>query len=267
MHMLWIAILLGIVEGLTEFLPVSSTGHLIITSAFVGFEGKRAEAFEVFIQLGAILAVVWEYRARLTRVVLDLPRKAEARSFVVALGLAFFPAALVGLGIHDYISEHLFSPKTVAAALIAGALLIFVVESLPLRPRTERAEAISWPQAFGVGVAQCAALWPGFSRSAATILGGLTVGMNRRAATEFSFFLAIPTMFAATIYDLAKNWEYLEPGDTLWLAISFAISFLVGWASVRWLLQFVATHTFRAFAWYRLALGGAILVLIEFGVL
>jgi undecaprenyl-diphosphatase len=261
--MFWIAVILGIVEGLTEFLPVSSTGHLIVTSYLLGFGGKRAEVFEIFIQLGAILAVVWEYRARLARVIVDLPRRSEARRFVLALGIAFLPAAGVGLAVHDYISEYLFNPTTVAAALIVGALLIFIVEALPLKLRVTRAEDVSPLQALWIGLAQCLALWPGFSRSAATILGGLVVGLNRRAATEFSFFLAIPTMFAATFYDLFKNYEHLRPGDLLWLALSFVISFVVAWASVRWLLRWVSTHTFRAFAWYRIAVGLLILWILR----
>jgi undecaprenyl-diphosphatase len=261
--MFWIAVVLGIVEGLTEFLPISSTGHLIVTSHLLDFGGKRAEVFEIFIQLGAILAVVWEYRARLTRVIVDLPRRAEARRFVLALGIAFLPSALLGLTVHDYISEHLFNPTTVAAALIVGALLIFIVEALPLNLRVTRAEDVSPLQALWIGLAQCLALWPGFSRSAATILGGLVVGLNRRAATEFSFFLAIPTMFAATIYDLYKNYKHLEPGDLFWLAISCVISFVVAWASVRWLLRWVSTHTFRAFAWYRIVVGILILWLLR----
>jgi len=258
-YMLWIAILLGVVEGLTEFLPVSSTGHLIVASHLAGFGGKRAEVFTIFIQLGAILSVVWEYRHRLTGVAAGLPRDPRARSFVFNLGLAFLPSALLGLAVHGFISDRLFSPATVAAALVAGALLIFVVEALPLRAATTDAGEVSWRQALLIGFAQCLALWPGFSRSAATILGGMGVGLNRRSATEFSFFLAIPTMFAATIYDLAKNYRWLEPGDLAWLSLSFAISFLVAWASVRWLLRYVSTHTFRSFAWYRLAFGFVIL--------
>ena len=261
--MFWIAILLGVVEGLTEFLPISSTGHLIVTSRLVSFEGRRAEVFNIFIQLGAILAVVWEYRVRLFAAVRDLPRRAEARGFARSLVVAFLPAAVVGLLVHDFISARLFSPLTVALALIAGALLILLVEALPLRERTERAEATTWRQALGIGIAQCLALWPGFSRSAATILGGMGAGLNRRASTEFSFFLAIPTMFAATSYDLLKNFDALEPGDLSWLSLSFAVSFLVAWASVRWLLRFVSNHTFRVFAWYRLGFG--ILILLVLG--
>lgn len=261
----WIALILGVVEGLTEFLPVSSTGHLIVTSAFLGLDGKRGEVFGVFIQLGAILAVVWEYRPRLVRLAREITQP-RARNFILTVGLAFLPAACVGLLVHDLISEYLFSPSTVAAALIAGAFLIFAVEALPLEARTKDVETVSWKQGLWIGIAQCAALWPGFSRSAATILGGLCVGLDRRAATEFSFFLAIPTMFAATSYSLLKNYRYLEPGDGAGLTLAFVVSFLVGWASVRWLLRYVSTHTFRAFAWYRLAFGMALLVaILRFG--
>lgn len=264
--MLWIALLLGVVEGLTEFLPVSSTGHLILTTHLVkheGFSGHRAEVFEVFIQLGAILSVVWEYRVRLFRTVAEIPRRASSRRFAFNLALAFAPSAVLGLLLHGWISTHLFGPRTVAFALIAGAVAIFAVESLPRRPRIAEAEEASWVQALSVGLAQCLSLWPGFSRSAATITGGLAVGMPRRAATEFSFFLAVPTMFAATLFDLAKNARYLEPGDALWLGVSFVTSFLVAWASIRWLLRFVSTHDLRPFAWYRIVL--AVLVLAAFG--
>ena len=260
--MFWIAVILGIVEGLTEFLPISSTGHLIVTERILGFEGARAEVFAIFIQLGAILSVVWEYRAKLIKVTRDLPRSRQAQSFAINLAIAFVPAAVVGLLVHDYISEHLFSPLTVALALIVGGILIFVVEALPLRMRTNDTDQVTWKQALAIGFSQCLALWPGFSRSAATILGGMGSGLTRRTATEFSFFLAIPTMFAATIYDLAKNYDHLAPGDLSWLALSFVISFLVAWASVRWLLRFVSTHTFRVFAWYRLAFGLAILFVL-----
>ena len=264
MPMFWIAVILGIVEGLTEFLPISSTGHLIVTSAVIGFEGKRAEVYEIFIQLGAILAVVWEYRSRLGRVAVDLPRRAGARRFVFHLFLAFLPAAIVGLLAHDAISRYLFSPLTVALALIVGGLLILIVEALPLTSRTRVAEEVDWRQALWIGVAQCLALWPGFSRSAATILGGLGVGLDRRSATEFSFFLAIPTLFAATIYDLLKNLDVLEPGDMLWLGLSSAVAFVVAWLSIRWLLRYVSTHSFRVFAFYRLALGGVILLSLRY---
>ena len=260
MNLLWIAVLLGIIEGLTEFLPISSTGHLIVTNALLGFEGKRSEVFTVFIQLGAILAVVWEFRRRLFDAAKGLGTRPESRSFALAVALAFLPAALLGLAFHDTIKEKLFAPITVALALIAGAIAILVVEHLPLSHRIERAEDTGWKRGLAVGFAHRFALWPGFSRSAATILGGMGAGLSRKAATEFSFFLAIPTMFAATIWDLLQNYQHLEPGDASGLALSFAISFLVAWLSIRWLLNFVATHTLSPFAWYRLAIGIVILV-------
>jgi undecaprenyl-diphosphatase len=255
-----VALLLGVVEGLTEFLPISSTGHLILTSALLDFHGRRAEAFEIFIQLGAILSVLVEYRGRFTTLARELPRSAEARAFVARLAIAFLPAALLGLLAHDFIAERLFNPRGVAAALIAGALLILLVESVHLPVRTRSTEAMAWRQAAGIGAAQCLALWPGFSRSAATILGGLGMGLDRRSATEFSFFLAIPTLCAASGYALWKNAPYLEAGDALWLALASAVSFLVAWAAIRWLLHYVATHDFRVFAWYRLALGALVLL-------
>ena len=261
--MFWIAVVLGVVEGLTEFLPVSSTGHLILTSAALGFHGKRAEVFQIFIQLGAILAVVWEYRARLWGTAAGLAHDRDARKFSLAVATAFLPAAILGLVAHDWISEHLFRVSTVAWALIVGALAILVVESRSMRATTHRAERVGIGQALGIGAAQCLALWPGFSRSAATILGGLAFGLDRRAATEFSFFLAIPTLTAASLYDLLKNRRALEPGDASWLALSFAVSFVVAWATVRWLLRFVSTHTFRGFAWYRLAVGVLLLLFAD----
>lgn len=261
MHPFWIALALGIVEGLTEFLPVSSTGHLIVTSWLLAFEGERAKLFEVFIQLGAILSVVWEYAARLREAAGGLRRRATSRRFALALAVAFVPAAALGFLLHGWIKAFLFGPRTVALALIAGALLILLVEALPLRARTLEAESVSWLQALGIGLAQCLSLWPGFSRAAATILGGLTAGLSRRAATEFSFFLAIPTMFAATLYDLLKSYQWLEPGDLLWLALASAVSFAVALVSIRWLLRYVSTHSLGVFAWYRLALGLVILAI------
>ncbi len=261
--MLLVALLLGVVEGLTEFLPISSTGHLILTSWLLDFHGKRAELFEIFIQLGAIASVVVEYRVRFARLARDLPRSAEARAFALRLALAFLPAACFGLVAHDFISDRLFSPGSVALALIAGALLILLVEGMQLAPRTHSTDAMSWRQALGVGLAQCLALWPGFSRSAATILGGLGMGLDRRTATEFSFFLAVPTIVAASGYGLWKNAAHLEAGDATWLALALAVSFLVAWPTIRWLLRYVSTHDFRIFAWYRIALGAVVLLTLR----
>ncbi|HEX5065015.1 MAG TPA: undecaprenyl-diphosphate phosphatase [Myxococcota bacterium] len=258
-----VALLLGVVEGLTEFLPISSTGHLILTSELLDFHGKRAEAFEIFIQGGAILAVLVEYRARFTQLAQGLPRSPEARAFAVRLALAFLPAAAIGFLAHDFISDRLFSPRTVAFALIGGALLILLVERMPLKVRTTSTDAMTWHQALGIGAAQCLALWPGFSRSAATILGGLGMGLDRRSATEFSFFLAVPTIVAASGYGLLKNASQLEAGDAVWLGVATLVSFAVAWATIRWLLRYVATHDFRVFAYYRLALGVIVLATLH----
>ena len=236
---------------------------MILTSSLLDFHGKRAEAFEIFIQGGAILAVLVEYRARFTQLALDLPRSAEAQAFAFRLALAFVPAAAIGFLAHDFISERLFSPRSVALALIVGALLILLMERLPLRVRTHSTDAMSWQQALGVGAAQCLALWPGFSRSAATILGGLGMGLDRRSATEFSFFLAVPTILAASGYGLLKNASELEGGDAVWLAVATVVSFAVAWAAIRWLLRYVATHDLRVFAYYRLVLGMIVLVALR----
>jgi len=261
--MFWISLVLGIIEGLTEFLPISSTGHLIIASELLGSSGRPEATFEVFIifiQLGAILSVVWEYRARFTRMAIDLPRSPRERGFVLRLLVAFVPSGIVGFLLHDIVIQWLFSVRTVALALIAGAVMMLLVERLSLEVRTRETEHVTWTQAAAIGFAQCLALWPGFSRSAATILGGLGAGLDRRTATEFSFFLAVPTMFAATFYKLYKDHQWLEPRDAGWLAFSFVISFFVAWVSIRWLLRYVSTHSFGIFAWYRLGIGVILLL-------
>ena len=250
-----IALLLGLVEGITEFLPISSTGHLILVGRLCGLTGARAEVFEIFIQLGAVVAVVVEYRARLLEVARGLVRSRMERSFAMSVAVAFLPAVGIGLVTHHWISEHLFGPRTVAAALVAGAIAILAIERLKPAPTIDRADRVGPARAALIGLAQCVSLWPGFSRSAATILGGLLCGLERKAATEFSFFLAIPTLGAATIYDLWKKHDALVPGDLLWLLVATAISFVVAWASIRWLLRFVATHDLTPFAWYRIVLG------------
>jgi undecaprenyl-diphosphatase len=229
--MLWTALVLGIVEGLTEFLPISSTGHLILTERLIGFEGKRAEAFAIFIQLGAILAVVWEHRVRVVELTRSLPRSMRARVQVTKLHVAFVPSAILGLLIYDKMVEHLLFPRSVAAALIVGGVLILIVERLPLRVRTYDLRSITWGQALAIGLAQCLSLWPGFSRSAATILGGLTVGLDRRTAAKFSFFLAIPTMLAAGMTSLLENLDKIQVDQIAPLAVGFAVSFVVAWAT------------------------------------
>jgi undecaprenyl-diphosphatase len=256
-----VAILLGIVEGITEFLPISSTGHLILAERLCGFareNGSRAEVFAIFIQFGAVLAVVVEYRAKLIAAARGFFGSRTERSFAVNVAIAFLPAVFVGLLTHHWITEHLFRPEFIAGALVTGAIAIVVIERLKPVATIGSADAVGPARALLIGVAQCAGLWPGFSRSAATILGGLLCGLERKAATEFSFFLAIPTLGAATVYDLWKKHGALDPGDALWLLVATVVSFLVAWASIRWLLRFVATHDLTPFAWYRIALGIAV---------
>ena len=252
----FLAVILGIVEGLTEFLPVSSTGHLILVSHLFGFTGDRAEVFDIFIQLGAVLAVIVEYRTKLVGVV-----KTGSWRFFANLFVAFVPAAIAGLLLHDWISDTLFGPRTVAAALIVGAVAIVVLEWAKRPGTIANVDDVTPGRAAMIGLAQCISLWPGFSRSAATILGGLVCGLERKAATEFSFFLAIPTLGAATVYDLYKKHDLLVPGDMTWLLLATAVSFVVAWASIRWLIRFVATHDLTPFAWYRIALGIVVLLM------
>ena len=247
----WIALILGLVEGITEFLPISSTGHLILAERLCGFTGARADVFAIFIQLGAVVAVVVEYRVKLWT---------SAKRLGVSVFVAFLPFATLGLIAHGWIEEHLFSPRTIAMALIAGAVAILAVEKWKPEPRWNDTTSIGPRRAALIGLAQCVALWPGFSRSAATILGGLLCGLERKAATEFSFFLAVPTLGAATVYSFAKNRHELLGSDVNWLTVATLVSFLVAWASIRWLVRFVATHDLTPFAWYRIALGIVVLI-------
>ena len=250
------ALVLGIVEGLTEFLPVSSTGHLIIVGDALGFTGERAKTFEIFIQLGAILGVVWYYRGRLLELAAHAARPTERR-FLLTLAIAFVPAAAVGVLAHSYIKAYLFDPLTVAGALVAGGIAILLIERRHReeRARVHRYDALGYADAFRVGLAQMFALFPGVSRSGATIMGGLLAGLSRTAATEFSFFLAIPTMFAATLYDLVRNLHALAPADVLLFGVGLVAAFLTALAVIRGFLIYVAHHSFRAFAWYRIGFG------------
>ena len=253
------AFILGIVEGATEFLPVSSTGHLIIVGDLLDFNDSKGKVFEIVIQLGAILAVCWEYRSRLAGVAANLGHDAGARHFVLNLAIAFMPAALLGLALHGYIKEYLFTPLTVAMALIIGGFAILFIERRAPVAETESVDGISFKQALQVGCAQALALIPGVSRSGATIMGGMVFGLSRKAATEFSFFLAIPIMFAATGYDLIKNRDLLDWGDLPMFAVGFVTAFFSALIAVKTLLRYVAGHDFRAFAWYRIVLGVVVL--------
>lgn len=257
--MLGIAIVLGIVEGLTEFLPVSSTGHLVLVGHWLGFTGDKASTFEVVIQVGAMLAVLWEYRAQLLGY-FAAPGAPVTRRFVANIVLAFLPAAILGFAFHDMIKEKLFAPVPVAAALVLGAVAIVVIEKLPLVARARAVDAIGPRQALGIGIAQCAALFPGTSRAAATILGGLLAGLDRPTAARFSFLLAVPTLLGAAVLDLAKGMGALAPADYGWMGIGLAVSFVSAWAAVRWFVRYVSHHSLLVFALYRLVLGGLVLL-------
>jgi undecaprenyl-diphosphatase len=259
-----VALILGIVEGLTEFLPVSSTGHLIVAGSFLGYTGERAKVFEIVIQAGAILAVCWEFRARLIGAVTGLGSNPVAQRFVVNLIVAFIPAAVLGLLFAKAIKRHLFAPLPVALAFIVGALVILWVERrmrvAPSRVRIDDVDDMRWPDALKIGIAQAFALIPGTSRSGATIIGGMLFGLSRPAATRFSFFLAIPTLLAACAYDFLRNRALFSGQDLQGLAIGFAAAFVAAFLCVRWLIRYVSRHDFVPFAWYRIAFGLLILV-------
>ncbi len=260
LHPLAKAAILGIVEGATEFIPVSSTGHLIIAGDWLNFEGQLASVFEVFIQLGAILAVVWLYRARLLRLAAGVRTDPASRRLAWGLLLAFLPAAVVGLLAHDAIKRYLFNPVSVAAALVAGGLAMLAIERFAPKTRIFDVDAVPPRTAFGIGVAQVLSLVPGVSRSGATIMGGYCLGLGRAAATEFSFFLAIPVMFAATGYDLLKNLHLLTAGDVPVFATGFLVSFVSALVVVKLFVSFVSRSTFAPFAVYRIAFGLALLL-------
>ncbi len=265
-----VALLLGIVEGLTEFLPISSTGHLIVAGSLLGYTGEQAKVFEIVIQAGAILAVCWEFRARLTGVARGLFREPRANRFVVNLAVAFVPAAVLGLSFGKLIKASLFAPVPVAVAFVVGAFVILWAERRQrARPETVRiddVDAMRWTDALKVGCAQALALVPGTSRSGATIIGGMLFGLSRRAATEFSFFLAIPTLFAACLYETVKNRQLLAAADLSVFGVGFAAAFVSAFLCVRWLLRYVSHHDFTPFAWYRIAFGAVILATAWTGV-
>jgi undecaprenyl-diphosphatase len=253
------ALILGIVEGLTEFLPISSTGHLIVVGDLLDFNGETATAFKIIIQLGAILAVMWEFRQRIFGVVRGLPSEPQAQRFTFNLLLAFIPAVILGLAFADLIEHWLFNPITVATALIIGGIVMIWAEKREHEIKAETVDDMTWSLALKVGFAQCLALIPGTSRSGATIIGGLVFGLSRKAATEFSFFLAMPTMVAATVYSLFKYRDILQLSDLPTFAIGFVTTFVVAMFTVRALLKFIANHSYAVFAWYRIGFGLLIL--------
>lgn len=254
---------MGLVEGLTEYIPVSSTGHLILTEAVLGFGetiGKEAAgAFEIFVQTGAILAVVVAFPGRFV----DLLKPTRSGGFAGPRGIGLLvlttlPAVVVGLLIHDFIMERLFSPPVVAMGLAAGAIWILLAERFPRPVRKEGLDNLGWREALSIGFFQCLAMWPGMSRSAATILGGMMSGVDRKTATEYSFFAAVPVLLGAAVYELYKSASHLKASHVPLFAVGLAVAFVSAWVAVRWLIRYVSGHSLAAFAWYRLALAAIV---------
>jgi undecaprenyl-diphosphatase len=266
------AALMGIVEGLTEFLPISSTGHLILAGSLLDFTGETAKVFEIAIQTGAMLAVIWEYRQRLLGAVRGLGSEPAAQRFVLNLVVAFIPAAVLGLLFGKIVKAHLFHPVPVALAFIVGGLIILWVERRhrsqfgerdlegKRRARVETVDQMSGLDALKVGLVQCLALIPGTSRSGATIIGSMMFGFSRKCATEFSFFLGIPTLMGAGAYSVWKQREVLQWADLPMFAIGTVFAFFSAWLCIRWLIRYVSTHDFTVFAWYRIVFGLVVLL-------
>jgi undecaprenyl-diphosphatase len=270
------AVILGLVEGFTEFLPISSTGHLILVADLLDFNDEKSKAFNVIIQFGAILAVCWEYRQKLISVVTGITSRKASQRFAMNVIIATMPAIVLALIFGEYIKSALFSPIPVATALIVGGFIIFWAEARQKKLESEvgggvlisrdidSVDDLNWRDALKIGLAQCAALIPGTSRSGATIIGGMLFGLPRKVATEFSFFLAIPVIAGATLYELIKLRDVL--GDTSWstfgpvLGVGFVVSFISAFVCIRWLIRYVATHDFKAFAWYRIIFGVLVLL-------
>jgi len=258
-----IALLLGLVEGLTEFLPISSTGHLILAGALLGYQNEKSKVFEIVIQTGAMFAIVWEYRARFLSVATGVFKHRESQQFLINVIVAFMPAAVLGLLFGSVIKKYLFSALPVAFAFIIGGVVILWVERsahVRERERVRTVEAMTWRDALKVGLAQALALIPGTSRSGATIIGGRLLGLSRQVATEFSFFLAVPTLMAAGAYTLYKNRALLSASDMEFFSIGFIAAFISAFLCVRWLLHYITRHDFSVFAWYRIVFGLVVIV-------
>ena len=259
------ATIMGIVEGATEYLPISSTGHLIVAGSLLGVHDERGKVFEIAIQIGAIFAVIWAYRERFNGAIKGVTRVSNAQRFVWNLFVAFLPVAVLGLLLNKYIKAVLFNPYGVAAASIIGALVIFWVErpsmlaDRAVNARVRDVDDMTALDAIKVGFAQCFGLIPGMSRSGSTLIGGMLFGLSRNVATEFSFFLGVPTLAAASVYSLWKERALLSSADIPVFAVGMVVSFIVALVVIRWLIRFVATHSLRVFAWYRLAFGALIL--------
>jgi undecaprenyl-diphosphatase len=263
------AIIMGLVEGFTEFLPISSTGHLILAGSLLNFTGEKVKVFEIAIQAGAILAVMWEYRKRIGTVLGGITNDPKQQKFVINLVVAFLPAAILGLLFSKKIKEQLFAPVPVALAFIVGGFVILWVENRnkerPAKPRIESVDDMTIMDAFKIGCAQAFALIPGTSRSGATIIGGMLFGLSRKAATEFSFFLAIPTLLAATVYSVYKERALLSAADLPLFGIGGVAAFISAFLCVRWLLRYISSHDFTAFAWYRIVFGIVVIASDHYG--
>jgi len=263
------AALMGIVEGLTEFLPISSTGHLILAGSLLGFVDAKAKVFDIAIQTGAIFAVILVYWQKIQGTVVALPSQRQARLFALNVAIAFTPAVLLGLLFGKAIKAHLFTPTVVASTFIVGGFIILWAEARQARaetaPRILDADDMTWKDALKVGLVQCFAMVPGTSRSGATIIGGMLMGLSRKAATDFSFYLAIPTLIGAGAYSLYKERALLSWADVPVFGVGLLFAFVSAWLCIRWLLRYIASHSFVGFAYYRIAFGVLILVTAHFG--
>jgi len=264
------AALMGVVEGLTEFLPISSTGHLILAGSLLGFDDERAKVFDIAIQTGAILAVIIVYWQKIRDTVKALPTQKQAQQFALNVLIAFIPAVVLGLLFGKAIKAHLFTPLVVASTFIIGGFIILWAErrqaSAATAPRILDVDSMSKLDALKVGLVQCLAMIPGTSRSGATIIGGMLLGLSRKAATDFSFYLAIPTLIGAGAYSLYKERALLSAADAPMFLVGLVFSFISAWLCVRWLLRFIATHSFNGFAWYRIVFGIVVLATAWSGV-
>jgi undecaprenyl-diphosphatase len=258
------AVVMGVVEGLTEFLPISSTGHLILAGALLGFDDDKAKVFDIAIQTGAIFAVILVYWQKIRTTLVDLPTQKQAQQLALNVLIAFFPAVVLGLLFGKTIKAHLFTPVVVATTFIVGGFIILWAEKRQAAGgnavRVTDADDMTWKDALKVGLVQCLAMVPGTSRSGATIIGGMLLGLSRKAATDFSFYLAIPTLIGAGVYSLYKERGLLSAADVPMFAVGLVVSFLSAWVCVRWLLRFIASHSFTGFAYYRIAFGIVVLL-------
>jgi undecaprenyl-diphosphatase len=263
------AALMGIVEGLTEFLPISSTGHLILAGTLLGFDDEKAKVFDIAIQTGAILAVILVYWQKIRSTLVALPSERQAQQFTLNVAIAFVPAVVLGLLFGKAIKAHLFTAEVVATTFIIGGFIILWAERRQARaetaPRIHDVDQMSWQDAVKVGLVQCLAMVPGTSRSGATIIGGKLLGLSRKAATDFSFYLAIPTLIGAGAYSLYKDRALLSLADLPMFGVGLLFSFISAWLCIRWLLRYIATHSFVVFAWYRIAFGIVVLVTAQMG--